>query len=172
VSVSTSHEDFPFQENDDTKSCFKFCQSLPNYSSQTGMMVKHQTPRSNDGKIVDALSCTCLYQNDKLPSRELLPSYATASPPTFTLTNSDGMALGLRPNVGCNSEEALGIETQISDPNSPRQQFQLTHDGQFVSVKCPEKVLTAELDGWSCTAGVGLQLSEPEYLILPKQVSL
>ena len=50
VSVSTSHVDFPFQENgDDTKSCFKFCQSLPNYSSQTGMMVN---PNSQS-------DCTC-----------------------------------------------------------------------------------------------------------------
>ena len=162
--VSTSHAAFPFEVNgDDTKSCFKFCQSLPNYSSQTGMMVKHQTPQSSDGSIVDARSCTCLYQNDKLPSRELLPSYATASPPKFTLTNSDGMALGLRPNVDCNADDAdLSIETQISDPNSPRQQFQLTHDGKIVSVRCPEKALTMALDAdGGVSAGVGLQIMNP-----------
>ena len=164
VTVSTNHPSFPFQLNgDDTKSCFNFCQGLPKYSSQTGMMIKHQTRRSDDGQIVDALSCTCLYQNNKLPSRELLPSYAVSSPPKFTLTNSNGMALGLRPNVDCNGNDIdLSIETQVSDPNSPWQQFQLTHDGRIVSVKCPKNALTMVLDSKDgVSAGVGLQISQP-----------
>ena len=129
VSASTSHRDFPFEATRD--GCHDFCRSLPGYSTQIGMMT---TPNG----------CTCVYRNDKLPSRELMPSYAKPSPSKFTLTNSDGMALGLRPNIDCNATaEDLTIETQISDPNNPRQQFEITHDGQVVSVRCPKKVLTA-----------------------------
>ena len=165
VSVSTSHIDFPFKENEDgAAGCFRFCQSLPGYSTQTGMMVKHEGSRSYDGRIVEALSCTCLYQNDMLPSRELLPSYATLSLPTFTLINARGMALGLKPKVNCNADDIdLSIEAQVSDPNNPRQQFQLTHDGRIVSVRCPEKALTMVPGGanGSVSSGAGLKLMNP-----------
>eukprot|EP00956_Cyclotella_meneghiniana_P003491 scaffold4251_cov37-Cyclotella_meneghiniana.AAC.6 len=92
-----------------------------------------------------------------------MPSYSKPSPPKFALTNSDGMALGLRPNIDCNATDDLMIETQIADTNNPRQQFQVTLDGQVVSVLCSKKVLTNVLgsDGvTSCSDGVGLQLKE------------
>ena len=41
VSASTDHANFTFTNTKD--GCFKFCQSLPNYPSQTGMMIKHKT---------------------------------------------------------------------------------------------------------------------------------
>ena len=151
VVASPGHGDFPFETN--LHGCHEFCRSLPDYSTQIGMMNTTN-------------SCTCLYQNGKLPSRELMPSYAKPSPPKFTLTNSDGMALGLRPNIDCNAAvEDLTIETQISDPNNPRQQFEITQDGRIVSVRCPKKALTTVLgsDG-SCTEGVGLELSEYGYV--------
>ena len=147
VVASTSHGNFPFETN--LHGCHEFCRSLPDYSTQIGMMT------TSNG-------CTCLYQNGKLPSTDLMPSYAKPSPPKFTLTNSDGMALGLRPNIDCDAAaEDLTVETQISDPNNPRQQFEITQDGRIVSVRCPEKVLTTVLgsDG-ACTEGVGLQLFE------------
>ena len=144
ITASTSHGDFPFEATLD--GCHDFCRSLPDYSTQIGMMTT-----SN--------ACTCVYQNGKLPSRESMPSYAKPSPPTFTLTNSDGMALGLRPNIDCDAAaEDLTIETQISDPNNPRQQFEITQDGRAVSVRCPKKVLTTVLGSDGCAEGVGLQL--------------
>ena len=103
-----------------------------------------------------------MYQNGKLPLRGLMPSYAKPSPPKFTLTNSEGMALGLRPSIGCDAAaEDLTIETQMSDPQNPRQQFEITQDGQIVSVRCPNKVLTTVLgrDG-VCNERIGLQIRE------------
>ena len=155
VSVSTNHSDFPFEPTLD--GCLQFCQSLPDYSTQVGMTLTE----SNEG----ISGCTCLYQNGKLPNRELMPTYSKLSPPKFTLTNSDGMALGLRPNIDCDVEYDLTIETQVADPNSPRQQFEITHDGQVVSVRCPEKVLTTVLGGdGSCTAGVELHILDYGYV--------
>jgi hypothetical protein len=110
---------------------------------------------------VDADSCTCIYPNGNVPPRQLLPSYTTPSPPVFTLINSAGMALGLRPNVGCDSGNDLSVETQVSDPNAPRQRFQLTHEGQLVSVRCPNKVLTA-LAGAGDTCDGSLQMLQAE----------
>ena len=144
VSASTSDVDFPFEATWD--GCHEFCRSLPDYSMQVSMMTQ-----SNESE--DNLSdCTCIYRNDKLPSRELMPSYSKQSPP--------GMALGLRPNIACDAANDLIIETQVADSNNPRQQFQITQDGQVVSVRCPEKVLTNVLggDGTSCTNGVGLRI--------------
>ena len=154
VSASTSDVNFPFEATWD--GCHEFCRSLPDYSMQIGMMTQ-----SNESE--DNLSdCTCIYRNDKLPSRDAMPPYSKPSPPKFTLTNSDGMALGLRPNIACDTDEDLMIETQVADANNPSQQFQITQDGQVVSVRCPEKVLTNVLGsgGTSCTDGVGLQLKE------------
>ena len=111
--------------------------------------------------IKDAESCTYLYPNNKLPIRELLPEYTTSSLPKFALINSLGMALGLRPNVKCDSDKDLAIETQVRDPNSPRQQFQLTHDGRLVSVRCPGRVMTIELPkSGQCSPGLGLKASK------------
>eukprot|EP00956_Cyclotella_meneghiniana_P046051 scaffold396893_cov129-Cyclotella_meneghiniana.AAC.1 len=128
VSASTDHDNFPYEATLD--GCHEFCRVLPDYARQIGMALT-----SSSDKIH---SCTCLYQNGTLPSRELMPSYATPPPPKFTLMNSDGMALGLRPNIDCNDDD-LTVETQVSDPNNPRQQFQITQDGRIVSVRCPEK---------------------------------
>ena len=153
VAASNGNGDFPFETT--LHGCHDFCRSLPDYSTQIGMMM-----------MTTGNGCTCVYPNGKLPSRELMPSYAKPSPPKFTLTNSDGMALGLRPNVDCDAAaEDLTIETQISDPNNPRQQFEITQDGQVVSVRCPKKVLTTVLgsDG-SCTEGAGLQFLEYGHL--------
>ena len=73
------------------------------------------------------------------------------------------MALGLRPNIDCKANDVdLSIETQVFDVYSPRQQFQLTHDGRLVSVRCPEKALTLVLDAnGGISSGVGLQVSHP-----------
>ena len=103
-----------------------------------------------------------MFSNGNLPS-ELLPSFVTPSLPTFTLTNSmDMIALGLRPKIDCSSEDDLDIEAQLSSPNDPRQQFQLAHDGQIVSVGCPGKVMAAVLDSsGSCSGMVGLQTFKP-----------
>ena len=132
--------------------CMKFCGGLSTYASQTGMMTH--------GNDTDTDSCTCIYPNGILPSREVLPNYAILSPPGFTLINSMGMALGLCPNINCLSEDELNVETQVSEPTSPRQQFQLTHDGRIVNVRSPERVLTTVLDSDDyCSAGVTLQLS-------------
>eukprot|EP00956_Cyclotella_meneghiniana_P022280 scaffold41923_cov33-Cyclotella_meneghiniana.AAC.1 len=155
VSASTGDGAYPFEATLD--GCHEFCRSLPDYSAQMGMMT-HQTEASSE--ISD---CTCIYRNEKFPSRDSMPSYSKPSPPKFALTNSDGMALGLRPNIDCNATDDLIIETQIADTNNPRQQFQVTLDGQVVSVLCPKKVLTTVLgsDGvTSCSDGVGLQLKE------------
>lgn len=135
VSASSDQVEFPFEITGD--GCVKFCESLPDYSSQIGM-IKHRD--ASGGK------CTCLYPNGKLPSRELLPPYATLSPPKFTLTRSDGLALGVRPLVSCNATDDLTIETQVSNPSDPRQQFEITQDGRIVSSFCPEKVLTAAVN--------------------------
>jgi len=115
--------------------------------------------------------CTCIYRNGKLPPRESMPSYSKPSPPKFTLTNSDGIALGLRPNVGCDASEDLIIEAQLGDPQNPRQQFQITRDGKIVSVRCPEKVLTVVpgADGTICNVGGGLQILE--YGHIPSALS-
>ena len=146
VSVSNAHDEFSYDTTHD--GCAKFCQSLPNYSSMIGMSVVHDI-------------CTCVYENGKRPSRELIPSYATPSPPTFTLTNTRGMTLGLRPLINCDSTDNLLVETQVSDPSNARQQWRLTHDGQIVSVKCPDKVLTTLLDvNGVCSAGRSLSLSK------------
>ena len=109
--------------------CAKFCQSLQDYPTQIGMEFS-------------TTSCTCIYPNGRRPSRELLPSKADHSASKFTLTDGNGMALGLRPHVDCASDTDLIIEAQASDPDSPRQQFEMTHDGRVVSVKCPNKVLS------------------------------
>ena len=131
--------------------CLKFCQSLPNYSLQTGM-------RSHGS------SCTCLYENGNLPPRHLLPSDAYVSPPKFALTTSNGMALGLRPRIDCNAANDLMVETQLTDVNNPRQQFEVTTDGRIVSVACPTKVLTAvQNEDESCTAGIALAVSSPYF---------
>eukprot|EP00956_Cyclotella_meneghiniana_P025766 scaffold54371_cov51-Cyclotella_meneghiniana.AAC.2 len=154
VSASTAHSDFPFGATQN--GCHEFCRSLPDYSQQIGMMT-HRIESE------DTLSyCTCIYRNDKLPSRDVMPSYSKPSPHKFTLTNSDGMALGLRPKIDCDATDDLMIETQVADSNNPRQQFQITQDGQVVSVRCPKKMLTNMLGsgGTSCTDGVGLQLKE------------
>ena len=151
VSASTGHQDFPFNS-----SCVEFCQSLPDYGLQTGMMIRDQ--RS------DVRDCTCIYPNDKSPSRELMPKYATPSPPVFTLTNSNGLALGLQPKLSCDSATDLTIEAQVSDPKSARQQFKLTQDGRVVSEYCPDKVLSIVMDDHRlCTAGVSLKVSSPIF---------
>eukprot|EP00956_Cyclotella_meneghiniana_P041795 scaffold240115_cov36-Cyclotella_meneghiniana.AAC.2 len=154
VTASMGDVDFPFTATQN--GCHEFCRSLPDYSKQIGMMT--QSIESED----NLSDCICIYQNDKLPTRDSMPSYSKPSPPKFTLTNSDGMALGLRPNLDCNATDDLMIETQVADPNNPYQQFQITQDGQVVSVRCPTKVLTNVLGsgGASCTDGVGLQLKE------------
>ena len=107
-------------------------------------------------------TCTCIYPNGKVPYIEVLPNYATPLPPVFTLVDSMGMALGLHPNIDCNSEDALSIETQVSAPAKLGQQFQLTHHGQVVSIHCPEMVLTAvvEMDS-SCSDQAGLHMLRP-----------
>eukprot|EP00956_Cyclotella_meneghiniana_P002012 scaffold2243_cov73-Cyclotella_meneghiniana.AAC.18 len=153
VSASSSDSDFEFEATLD--GCLRFCQSLPLYSAQNGLTMT----QSNNGDI----DCTCLYQKGKLPSRDLMPSYAKSSPQRFTLINSDGLALGLQPHILCDAEDNLMVETQVGNPNNPRQQFEITQDGRVVSVRCPEKVLTAVLgsDG-SCVDGVGLQVSNAE----------
>eukprot|EP00956_Cyclotella_meneghiniana_P028804 scaffold68082_cov91-Cyclotella_meneghiniana.AAC.2 len=158
---SYTGRDFPFAATRD--GCHEFCRSLPDYSTQIGMM----TNQTEVNKNVQISDCTCIYRNDKLPPRESMPSYSKPSPPKFTLSNSDGMALGLRPNINCNASEDLMIETQVADLTNPRQQFQVTHDGQVVSVQCPQKVLTNVLGsgGVSCTDGVGLQLKEYGYVL-------
>ena len=125
--------------------CLKFCQSLPNYSSQTGMMIKYEVRPEKFSEDATVEGCTCLYPKGNLPSNEILPSHAIPSTPAFTVTNSDGMALGLRPKIDCDSEDDLDIETQLSDPNNPRQQFQLSLDGHIISAVCPKRVLTANL---------------------------
>ena len=150
-----SHANFTFDH--DNLGCLKFCQSLPNYPSQTGMMINSQQ-HAKFSDDVPVMSCTCLYPNGNLPSNEMLPDYAIPSPPAFTVTNSKGMAVGLRPKIDCDSEDDLDIETQLSDPRNPRQQFQLTLDGQIVSTRCPQKVLTAALDArGSCSDVIALQ---------------
>eukprot|EP00956_Cyclotella_meneghiniana_P016363 scaffold25814_cov57-Cyclotella_meneghiniana.AAC.3 len=155
VSASTSHKDFKYQ------GCVEFCQSLPDYSVMTSMETARKTSISSTKEDTE---CTCFYPNDKLPSRELMPTYVTTSPSKFTLVNSNGMALGLRPKIDCDAADELTIETQVGDPSNPRQQFGITRDGRVVSVRCPEKVLTAVLgaDG-SCAAGASLQISKPNF---------
>jgi hypothetical protein len=108
--------------------------------------------------------CTCVYKNGKLPSTELMPAYATPSLPIFTLTSSIGMVLGLRPNIECDSATELTIETQLSDPSNPRQQFEVTRDGRIVSVACPAKVMTTvlALDGL-CDSGIALSISTANF---------
>jgi hypothetical protein len=158
VSASTNHNDFPFEST--RNGCAKFCQSLPDYSSLVGLQIDH----------IDQL-CTCIYPNNKLPSRDLLPEYAKASLPPFILTNQNGMSLGIRPNIECDASDDLIIESQVSDPNNPRQQFQFTYDGRMVNVRCPEKVLEIDLLTTSqCTNGVGLQLSRPIRTSIPLRV--
>lgn len=100
VSALPDHQDFSFK-NITRDECVKFCQSLPDYSSQVGLQIDQ--------------TCTCVYQNNKLPSRELLPVYARASLPPFILTNQIGMSLGIRPNIECDSSDDLIIESQVSD---------------------------------------------------------
>ena len=163
VSVDTSHSHFNhsrFPLGHDYLSCLKFCQSLPNYPSQTGMMIKSNVAsylEFNDAVAVDV--CTCLYPSGNLPSNENLRDHAIPSPSAFIITNSNGMALGIRPKIHCDSEDDLGIETQLSNPTNPRQQFQLTLDGQIASVGCPQRVLTAALEGTiPCAGVVGLQM--------------
>ena len=90
------------------------------------------------------VQCVCVYQNDKTPMKELLPDGAVLSLPSFTLS-TDGIALGLRPNVACNATDDLVIESQILDTENPRQRFHITESGQVVSVACPTKVLTTIL---------------------------
>jgi len=162
VSMTTNHTNFTFKSDrgNDVDRCAMFCQSLPDYSTQNEMMIKHETERDDNGTIVDAKSCTCMYPNGKLPSRKLLPKHATQSPPKFALINSMGMALGLRPNVDCTSDDDLNIEAQDRDPNSPRQQFQRTHDGRIVSWRCPNRVLSVDLpETGQCSPGMGLKAS-------------
>ena len=162
VSASTGDGAYPFEATLD--GCHEFCRSLPDYSAQMGMMT-HQTEATSE--ISD---CTCIYRNEKLPSRDSMPSYSKPSPPKFALTNSDGMALGLRPNIDCNATHDLMIETQVADTNNPRQQFQVTLDGQVVSVRCPEKVLTNVLsDGDSCTNGGGLRIQSGDVSNSPPE---
>eukprot|EP00956_Cyclotella_meneghiniana_P011651 scaffold16397_cov36-Cyclotella_meneghiniana.AAC.1 len=148
--------------------CNEFCRSLPDYSIQIGMMIQTEAA----GVIAD---CKCIYPNGRLPSRQSLPVDSVPSPPKFALTNSDGMALGLRPKIACEAEQDLVIETQVADSNNPLQQFHITPDGQIVSLACPAKVLTAMLggDGTECTDGVGLQLKEYSYSprVLPTSVN-
>ena len=160
VSANMSHANFTFDHNN--PGCLKFCQSLPNHPLQTGMMIKHQGQSAKFDEEATVESCTCVYPNGNLPSNEILPSYATPSPPAFTITNSNGMALGLRPKIDCDSDDDLDIESQLSDPNNPRQQFQSTLDGQIVSVRCPKKVLTAVSGSASCAGIVGLQMLDPQ----------
>ena len=140
--------------------CHEFCKSLPQYSIQTGMM----TQTGAAGAADEITDCQCIYPSGKLPSRESMPLHSKPSPPKFALTNSDGMALGLRPKIACDAAADLMIETQVADLNNPRQQFQITPDGQIVSVPCPEKVLTAVLggNGTSCTGG-SLQIENYGY---------
>jgi hypothetical protein len=184
VVASTAYEDFPFEATH--HGCLKFCQGLPSYPEQISMAVlarpnltfspthhpsfsptnqatDHQDSTSN--LLQGADICTCVYENGKLPSRELMPAYAIPSLPMFTLTSSTGMALGLRPNINCDSATELTIETQLSDPSNPRQQFEMTYDGRIVSVACPTKVLTTvlALDGL-CSAGITLSLSTANFL--------
>ena len=92
VSADVNHADFTFEH--DNLGCLKFCQSLPNYPSQTGMMIK-TLPYAEFSDDVSVMSCTCLYPNGNVPSTEVLPSYAIPSPSAFTVTNSKGMALGI-----------------------------------------------------------------------------
>ena len=122
------------------------------------LCVKAPTP-PRDGPVQ---SCICSYPNGKLPPPELLPNHAIPSPPAFTLTNSRGMALGVRPKIHCNSDNDLDVETQRSDPNNPRQQFRLTHAGQIVNVGCQEKVITATVENGSCSS-TGLKMSTPVW---------
>ena len=130
----------------------KFRGGLSTYASQTGMMTH--------GNDTDTDSCTCIYPNGILPSREILPNYAILLPPRFTLINSMGMALALCPNINCLSEDKLNVETQVSEPTRPCQQFQLTYDGRIVNVRCPVRELTTIVDSDDyCSIGVSLQLS-------------
>ena len=155
VLANMNHANFTF--GNDNSGCLRFCQSLPSYASQTGMMIKHEGLRAEfSDNAASVKSCTCVYPNNNRPSDKMLPNYATPSAPAFTITNSDGMALGIRPKIDCDSEDDLDIETQLSDPNNLRQQFQLTLDGQIVSVRCPKKVLTADCNG----NAVSLQVPE------------
>eukprot|EP00956_Cyclotella_meneghiniana_P018120 scaffold29932_cov35-Cyclotella_meneghiniana.AAC.1 len=155
VSADKSHKDFKYQE------CVEFCQSLPDYSVMTGMEIKSKTSTSITKEDTE---CTCFYPNEKLPSKESMPTYATTSSPKFTLINSNGMALGLRPKIDCDAADELTVETQVGDSSNPRQQFGMTRDARVVSVRCPEKVLTAVLgaDG-SCAAGASLQVSKANF---------
>jgi hypothetical protein len=74
------------------------------------------------------------------------------------------MVLGLRPNIECDSATELTIETQLSDPSNPRQQFEVTRDGRIVSVACPAKVMTTvlALDGL-CDSGIALSISTANF---------
>ena len=151
VSTSTLHNGFKYAK--DKKGCFKFCQSLPDYTLQIGMEIEE----SNDDGI-DIDTCTCLYSNGQVPAKELLPEYATRSLPKFSLKDPSGkLALGLRPKSGCTADE-IGVEVQTFSAGNPRQQFQLTHDGRIVSMACPNKVLTGQ-----CSNGAGLVAVDPFF---------
>ena len=61
VSASMHHQLFIYEST--TTGCTQFCQSLPNYPSQTGMMVTHQE------------TCTCIYPNGKVPYHSIASSF-------------------------------------------------------------------------------------------------
>ena len=179
LSLPTDHVDFPFKSSTVLVDlCSSFCKSLPGYSSQLNMEVitgecicesstcwfllasSHVEICNYAGNRTGTGICACTYQNDMMPSSSLMPKYAIVSPPPFTITNSLGMALGIRPGIWCNSTVDLDLETQVSNPNDPRQQFQVTKDGRIVSVRCPTKVLAPVSDiAGSCTNGIALHLS-------------
>jgi len=156
VSASTSHANFTYDL--DKNGCFKFCQNLADYPYQIGMEVEEL------GGIAE--TCTCLYNNGQVPSKELLPTYATRSLPKFSLKDSAGKyALGLSPKSKCTADE-INVEVQRFNAGNPRQQFQLTNDGRIVTVACPGKVLSAGQD-LQCSNGAGLVAVEPYYLSPP-----
>ena len=136
VSSSTAHANFTFAKTMD--GCFHFCRNLTDYPLQIGMEVEG-LESGND--IAD--KCVCLYNNGQVPSKEILPEYATRSLPKFSLKDAatGKLALGLRHKSDCTAEEiSVGFQTYNG---RPRQEFQLTYDGRIVSVMCPEQVLTA-----------------------------
>ena len=151
VSASTLHNEFTYGK--DENGCFKFCQSLPDYTLQIGMEIEES---NDDGSVID--TCTCLYSNGQVPAKVLLPEYATRSLPKFSLKDPSGkLALGLRPKSGCTADE-IGVEVQTFSAGNPRQQFQITHDGRIVSMACPNKVLAGQ-----CSNGAGLVAVDPYF---------
>ena len=89
-----------------------------------------------------ARQCVCLYNDDMGPgSSDLLPTNATPNPPKFAIFGPDAeIVLGLRPQSSCSSHE---IQLEVQRPTqSLHQSFFVSYEGNIVSAKCPNHVIT------------------------------